>query len=152
MFDLEPVLGIHRPYLSDNDLRGLSSDNAIAAGTRTRAIVEDYLKEMGVPAKHADYMFSVPKDEIRWINTGEFEADFNGPGLKDWVDARCDKRTDSEKAFWEIIKHKPANQSTPAEKVMLEAIIKKNTGQFQCESDIKSKLARDAWLHALDKP
>ena len=43
-------------------------------------------------------MFSVPKDEIRWISNDDFEADFNGfiPELKDWVDARCDKRTDIE--------------------------------------------------------
>jgi hypothetical protein len=103
--DLEPVLGIHRPYLSENDLREMSSDKAIAAGARTRAIVEDYLKEMGVPAKYADQMFSVPKDETRWINNNEFEADFNGfiPGLKDWVDARCNKWTDDEKAFYESI-------------------------------------------------
>jgi hypothetical protein len=83
--DLKPVLGIHRPYLSETDLRGLSSDNAIAAGARTKAIVDDYLKEMGVPAKYADQMFSIPKDEVRWINDQEFAADFNGfiPGLKD---------------------------------------------------------------------
>ena len=106
LLDLEPVLGIHRPYLSENDLREMSSDKAIAAGGRARAIVEDYLKEMGVPAKYADQMYSVPKDEVRWINKDEFEADFNGfiSGLKDWVDARCNKWTDVETAFYETIK------------------------------------------------
>jgi hypothetical protein len=64
-------------------------------------VVEGYLKEMGVPPKYADMMFSIPKDEIRWIDSAEFHADFNGdiPELKDWIDARCNKMTDPEKAF-----------------------------------------------------
>jgi hypothetical protein len=60
----EPILGIHRPYLSESDLKALSSDKAIATANRTRATVENYLREMGVPAKYLDQMFSIPKDEV----------------------------------------------------------------------------------------
>ncbi len=151
--DLEPVLGIHRPYLSENDLRALSSDKAIAVGTRTRVVVEDYLKEMGVPAKYADQMFSAPKNEVRWIKNDEFEADFNGfiPGLKDWVDARCDKRTEIEKRIWEEVKDKTNAQLSTAERVMTEVILKKNEGQDKCERDIQSELAIQAYRDALEK-
>jgi hypothetical protein len=151
---LEPILGIHRPYLSENDLSGLSSDKAIAAGARTRAVVEDYLKEIGVPAKYADQMFSVPKDEIRWINNDEFEADFDGfiPGLKDWVDARCDKRTEIEKRFWEKLnKNMPYGKQSAAERFMVDAIVKKREEQLKCEDDIKSDLAFRAYKDALEK-
>jgi hypothetical protein len=143
----EPLLGIHRPYLSENDLRGLSSDKAITAATRTRAIVENYLKEMGVPAKYADQMFSVPKDKLRWLSNNEFEADFAGfiPELKDWVDARCDKRTDLEKSVSESIKNKYYNQLTAAEKIVTEALIKKNKEQNECEIEIRYELALRAY-------
>lgn len=46
---------------------------------------------MGVPTKYTDQMFSVSKDEIRWIANDELEADFEGfiPELRDWIGARC---------------------------------------------------------------
>jgi hypothetical protein len=64
-----------------------------------RTLVESYLKEMGVPAKYADLMFSIPKDHIRFINYDDFQRDFEGyiPELRDWLDAKCNKLTDVEK-------------------------------------------------------
>ena len=59
----DPILGIHRPYLSNSDLNALSGDQAISSANRIRTTVENYLKEMNVPAKYADLMFSVPKDK-----------------------------------------------------------------------------------------
>jgi hypothetical protein len=55
---------------------------------RTRAIVESYLREMGVPAKYADEMFSESKDSIRWISHEEVRADFDGfiTELRDWAE------------------------------------------------------------------
>src|SRR5262249_17527218 len=99
----DPRLGIHRPYVSDSDLRTLSGDQAITAASGVRATVENYLKEMSVPAKYVDLMFSMPKGEIRWIGNADFAADLEGtvPELRDWLAARCDKRTDVEKAVWE---------------------------------------------------
>lgn len=139
----EPRLGIHRPYLSENDLRALSSGKAMAAATRTRTVVENYLREMGVPAKYADQMFSVPKDGIRWLSNNEFEANFAGfiPELKDWVDARCDNRTDLEKTVSKSIKNKFSNQFTAAEKIVFDALIKKENEIHKCEIDIRSDLA-----------
>jgi hypothetical protein len=95
-------IGLHRPYLSDSDLRKLSGDQAIASADRIRTAVESYLKEMGVPAKYADMMFAAPKDEVRWIGSADFKRDLEGiiSELKDWVAAKCDTRTDVEKALW----------------------------------------------------
>jgi hypothetical protein len=49
-----PLLGIHRPYLSDDDLKGLSADRTLEDATRTRAIVESDLTEMSVRPIYAD--------------------------------------------------------------------------------------------------
>src|SRR5262249_6912798 len=86
-----PVLGIHRPYMSDVDLKKISSNQAITSATQVRVTVESYLKEMGVATKYVDLMFSIAKDHVRWINRDDFEADFQGfiPELSDWVAAQC---------------------------------------------------------------
>jgi hypothetical protein len=84
----DPIFGIHGPYLSDSDLRAMSDNQAIASANQLREVVEKYLKEMSVPAKYADLMFSVPKDKVWWITGADFEADLEGfiPELKDgWV-------------------------------------------------------------------
>jgi hypothetical protein len=44
--------------LSDSDLKTLSGDQAITSANRNRTTVENYLKEMNVPAEYADLMFS----------------------------------------------------------------------------------------------
>jgi hypothetical protein len=119
------ILGIHRPYLSENELKALSGDQAIAAGGQIRATVQSYLKEMGVSGKYADQMFSIRKDDVRWIGTRDFEADFDGvvPELRDWLDAKCgDKRTGAEKAVWETLKHKFPSQLTAAEKIVEDTL------------------------------
>jgi hypothetical protein len=144
------ILGIHRPYFSESDLRAMSSNQSMATARQTRTIVESYLREMGVPQKYADQMFSVPKDGIRWISQSEFEADFDGfiPELKDWIDARCDKRTDVEKAVYEKLKDTSHNQLTAAEKIIMESIEKKYMDQLKCEDENRRELAKCAYEEA----
>ena len=45
---------------------------------------------MSVPAKYADQMFFVPKDQVRWISKDDFEVELEGliSELQGWVDAR----------------------------------------------------------------
>jgi hypothetical protein len=149
-----PRLGIHRPYLSDSDLRTLSGDQAITSGNRIRATVENYLKEMSVPAKYVDLMFSIPKDNIRWIGDADFKADLEGTilELKDWLAARCDIRTDVERAVWEKIRAdpRPVGLYSPSDKVIFEALKKKMLTLYNCESETLNELSGDAWLQMFD--
>jgi hypothetical protein len=144
-------LGIHRPYLSESDLQSATSDEAIASMTYTKSMVENYLKEMGVPTKYSDEMFSISKNDIRWISDDEIQADFNGfiPELRDWVDARCDKFSDIEKNIWEQFLRGKI-ELTPAAKAMAETLIEKYRQQGQCESKLQSKLAFQAYAHAFE--
>jgi hypothetical protein len=144
----EAILGIHRPFLTGNDLRGLSANEAIASANQLRTVVENYLKEMNVPAKYADLMFSVPKDQVRWIGSADFESDLEGfiPELKDWMDAHCDKRTDVEKAIWEELKDKSKAQMTLTEESVSDLLLKKVVEQDKCESEALSELSHQAHL------
>jgi hypothetical protein len=150
----DPILGIHRPYLTDSDLKTLSGSQAIASGSQLRTMVDSYLKEMGVPAKYADLMFSVPKDEVRWIGSSDFEIDLEGivPELKDWVEARCDTRTDVEKAAWANLKNKSPAQMTAAERSISEMLLKKMSVLDECGSKALSELSHQAHLKMFWEP
>ncbi len=142
-----PLLGVHRPFLTDTDLRKMSGGQAIASANQARAVVETYLKEMGVPMRYADLMFSIPKDEVRWIDNADFEADFEDiiPELKDWLDAKCDKRTDVEKALWKIIMKKSNSEMTTPERSIANMLLKKMDAQSRCELSARTRLHKDAW-------
>jgi hypothetical protein len=150
----EPRLGIHRPYLSDSDLLALSGDQAITSANRVRATVENYLKEMSVPRRYVDLMFSVPKDKIRWLGKSDGVADLEGtiPELRDWLAARCDKRTDVEKAVWEKIEKdpRPMGQYSTAERSIFDKMEKKVLEMDSCEREALYKLSGSAWLQVFD--
>jgi hypothetical protein len=145
----KPILGVHLPFMTDADLKTLSANQVITSTTQVRTIVEAYLKEMGVPSKYADLMFSIPKDEIRWITAAEYEADFAGIAseLRDWLNARCDKRTEVEKGLNEMFDAKimRGDKLNPEEKVLLRAMGEKLKVQVQCEGTLKDNMRGDAW-------
>jgi hypothetical protein len=140
--------------LTTDDLRTLNASQAIASAKDLRTVVENYLKEMNVPAKYADMMFSVPKDQVRWISSADFESDLEGfiPPLKDWIDARCDKRTDAEKAMWELFKDKRQAEMTAAEKSVSELLWKKRSEQNRCELGALGELNHQAHLKMFPEP
>ena len=104
--------------------------------------METYLKQMDVPAKYADRMFSIPKEQLLWISEDDYEADLKiVPSLRDWVEAKC-KLTDIEKIAEESIKKKPYNKQTKVEQAVAETLSKK---QWDCEQRAKFELRKDAW-------
>lgn len=143
------ILGIHRPYMTDVDLKNLGSDQVIASTRQLRGIVETYLKEMGVPARYADLMFSIPKDQVRWITKAEYRADFDGvvPELREWLGARCDNRTEAEKRLEDLFEAKVAygEKLNAEEQTMRSALATKLMSRVQCESASKEKMREDAW-------
>ncbi len=143
------ILGIHRPYMSDTDLKTLSADQALASATQLRTIIELYLKEMSVPIKYADSMFSIPKDQVQWISEADLESGFAGliPELKDWMNARCDKRTDVEKRLEDVFDAKVnrGEHITPEELSIRGMLDQKDKVQAECEGMIEATLREDAW-------
>jgi hypothetical protein len=99
--------------------------------------------------RHAEMMFSVPKDQVRWIDEIDFKADFSGiiPELKDWMDAKCNKDTDMEKRLWKIFDEKIARGETfsPDEEVIRQTLGQKLKVRVECEGNTMDKLREDAW-------
>jgi hypothetical protein len=107
------------------------------------------LKEMGVPAKYSDLMFSIPGDQMRWIDEADFDADFYGliPELRDWMNAKCDSRTDVEKKLGDVLddKRKRGQDFTPEEQSMWGMLLQKLKNQVECEGMTEDKMRADAW-------
>ncbi len=148
-WDDKILLSIHRPFMTDADLRALDANQAMASATQIRSIVEVYLKEMNVPAKYADLMFSIPKDQVRWIDEATYSADFSGliPELKDWMNAQCDKRTDTDRRLQDLLEEKfERGQLTLADKEMRNRLWKQfNVPRIDCELAVKAKMREEAW-------
>ena len=144
-----PVLGIHRPYLSETDLKALTGNQVIAAAGQIRTVVENYLKEMSVPAKYADLMFSIPKEQVRVIDRDDFKSDFEGyiPELRDWLDAKCNNLTDIEKVVSKGIEEKKSRKEklTETEERTRLMLANKYGQQGTCEAQVMSNLRADAW-------
>lgn len=143
------ILGIHRPSMTDADLKNLGADQVIASTAQLRGIVEMYLKEMGVPARYADLMFSIPKDQTRWITKAEYRVDFDGviPELRERLSARCDNRTEVEKRLEDLFEAKVAygEKLNAEEQAMRSTLATKSMSRVQCESASKEKMREDAW-------
>jgi hypothetical protein len=144
----KPILGIHRPFMTDADLKTFTANRVIASATQVRTVIEAYLKEMGVPLKYAEIMFSISKDQVHWISTAEYQADFDGiiSELKDWMGARCDNFTEVEKRLSVFdAKINRGDKFSPEEEVMRRSLAQKLKAQVQCEASLKDKLRQDAW-------
>ena len=56
-----------------------------------RAVVEYFVRRMGVPSRYVEEMYAMPSDRMRWITDEEIEADFRGfvPQVREWVKSQC---------------------------------------------------------------
>ena len=81
-------------------------------------------------------------------------ADLEGtiPELRDWLAARCDNRTDVEKAVWEKLKAdpRPIGQYSTAERSIADKMQKKMLEMYSCESEALNELSGSAWLQVFD--
>jgi hypothetical protein len=149
------LLGIHRPFLTDDDLMSRSADDAIDSATRLRSFIENYLKEMDVPSKYVELMYSVPKDEIRWVTGPEFKLDLEGfiPELKDWVNAQCIKQAQidkiindlvSDETSHELVKNKAKSQDKQPNKTEIYVPFNNIDKREFCEANLLFHLNADA--------
>ncbi len=62
------VLGLHRPRITEKDLKYLTMDEAALGQTSTRDIASTYLNKMGIPASIIENMNATKPDDIYWLN------------------------------------------------------------------------------------
>jgi hypothetical protein len=154
VFD-RPLLGIHRPYLSESELSNLSGDQAISYAKNIREVVDSYLREMGVPYKYSDKMFSIPPDEIQWIDRDDFSADLEGliRELREWVKSRINSElAEAKKDLEDNMRWLPDDGTGKRIKEqgnsLYRDIIKQLSDPISGEAYVTEELADDAWVKA----
>lgn len=147
------TLLIHRPYLSDAELRKLSGDQVLRISQVARTETDAYLKEMGLPAKYSELMYSVPKDQVQLLAESDIKTDLYGfiPELKDWVDARCEKTTGAERIRKNNLVVKPPSKWTAEEKEFLKIVSDKEDETIKCWKDVQGQMRIAAWCDAIGR-
>lgn len=84
-------LGVHQPIQLESNAKKLTVDETLNLNWEVRTIVKNYLKDMDVPEKYVDIIYSTPPNEVRWISQNEFDADFGGfiPEMKNLLKSKC---------------------------------------------------------------
>jgi hypothetical protein len=148
-------LGIHRPSQLQSNARALSNDEVLQSNWFVREVVKNYLKEMSVPDKYVDLIFSVAPNEMRWITQSEFDSDLQGfyPELRHVVAAKCDRQPSEEKIKLSDLR----TTSSPLEKARASEIeevfsvpAKRLSETGKCWAQIKAELPIEAWHKVFD--
>jgi hypothetical protein len=134
-------IGIHRPYLSDEDYARMSGNEAIDKSKSIARIVDDYLREMGIPSRFSEAMFSIQKDSIRWLNQKELD-ELNGyiPGLEDWVNSKCGSSADFEREMNKIWQR--TGKDTPEAEKLEEKLYNRLR---DCTNKLMREMRQEAW-------
>lgn len=147
------TLLIHRPYLSDVELRRLSGDQVLRISQVARAETDAYLKEMGLPAKYSELMYSVPKDQVQLLAESDIKADIDGfiPELKDWMDARCEKPTSAERIRKNYLVVKSSSTWTAEDEEFLRQVSNKEDEMIKCWKDVQGQMRIAAWCDTIGR-
>lgn len=92
-------LGVHQPHLETKPL-GASDAEAKIAPAEMRGVIQVYLAKMDVPNKYLELIYSVPSNDVRWINQLEFDTDLRGyiPEVQALLKTKCGAPHEAEKS------------------------------------------------------
>ncbi|MFI8690761.1 hypothetical protein ACIGHJ_07980 [Stutzerimonas kunmingensis] len=84
------TLGIHRPRITEEDLRNISMDQAASGLLSANEVASAYLRKMGIPHSIIERMNSTKPRDIQWLGEEDVES-LSGyiPEYQDWLDAKC---------------------------------------------------------------
>lgn len=84
------ILGVHRPFLSQQDYERITLDEAAGAHTNVQEITSAYLRDMGVSQKITEKVLSTRSEQITWLSDEESEQ-LGGliPEYQEWFKSRC---------------------------------------------------------------
>lgn len=85
------LVGIHRPYVDQAELRSLPPKNAEALENQALLDAETYLHQLRVPTYLVDRMFQHASSEIYWLSNEDlvFELGTRAPWYEEFLIARC---------------------------------------------------------------
>jgi hypothetical protein len=143
-------LGVHQPTILEINGKAPSGDEAKKSDWFVRETIKNYLKDMDVPDKYVDLVFSVSPNELRLITQNELDSDLQGfiPELRGWVGAKCDPHTNGEKIISADLRTRspPLENAQIPEKEKIFSMPANQTSEIvKCWMQVKTELPIDAW-------
>tara|TARA_R110002050_G_scaffold1244_4_gene8592 strand:+ start:26367 stop:27299 length:933 start_codon:yes stop_codon:yes gene_type:complete len=155
------ILGIHRPYMSEDDYKSMDLTRAGNIHQALANITKEYLKEMSIPSKYFDRIMAVDSSHIEWLKTSEVEAELEGfiPMYQEWFSARCEGINDQEeREYSRILKLIPSGSRLPIkdfpfnkeDREFITYYDNKSSNKVDCEIALLTQEQEKARLEALD--
>lgn len=142
------VLGIHRPYLSDEDYRSIEADLAIKTHRNIERTVSAYMREMSVSNKFVEAMLSVPPDMIEFLSLRDAQS-LTGyvPEIEGWIEAQCPKMTPTEERAWRQLTYQSASGQTlsAVDEIAFSNLRDRQVQIWQCQARIMHRVTCEAW-------
>jgi hypothetical protein len=140
-------LGVHQPTISEGIARPTLGDNAMKSATWfVHETIKNYLKDMDVPDKYLDLIYSVPPTTLRWITQSEFDTDLQGfiPELNEW--ANCGQHARKGEISYDDLKKGPSLlANTQASRPTSVASANQSSELAKCWMQAKTELPKAAW-------
>ena len=88
--DVSYVL-LHRPFVDPSVNAGMGYDQSMLLASQARKEVAEYLREMGVPDRYANILFSTPSNTAVHVPLSDMRNAFAGypPEVEEWLMAKC---------------------------------------------------------------
>lgn len=81
-------IGVHAMSPADDAFGGLPPEKAAQAYDRVKKLVNEYLRQMGIPESLYNLMYSIPSYDVRWLSRDEI-TDYglrsSDPAYKEWI-------------------------------------------------------------------
>lgn len=89
--DNERLIGIHRPYIVDQQLASMSPLEAERAQTKVLRQARDFLEANNVPEYLIEEMFRRSSKDVYWLSADDLERlGFQSPWFNQYLVAKCD--------------------------------------------------------------
>ncbi|MGH2569403.1 MAG: hypothetical protein ACRDGA_13780, partial [Bacteroidota bacterium] len=85
------TIGIHRPKFDKEYFSGLSASEAEEEYRKITDLVTQYLRDMGIPDRYSEKMFSVSSSNIYLLTKAEIDALRSPPAIAEWFISKCGK-------------------------------------------------------------
>lgn len=82
---------LHRPFVNPSVNSRMSYDESIRVASEARKEVAEYLREMGIPDRYANIVFSTPSNAAAHVPLNDMRHAFAGypPEVEEWLMAKC---------------------------------------------------------------
>jgi hypothetical protein len=140
-------LGVHRPTISEGIARPTLGDDKMKSATWfVHETIKNYLRDMDVPDKYLDLIYSVPPTTLRWITQAEFDSDLQGfiPELNEW--ANCGQHARRGEINYDELKNEPSLLAKTQDfRPTSVASANQASGLAKCWMRAKTELPKAAW-------